>query len=118
MAIQLSGERPSVFESRSAISELMPLVPFSTRLSVEGATPSERTEFFFLYDDLHLYVAFHCHDSEPEGIVARNRRMADRAAPLFDQGGTLVAVGALHLSGEHGLVELLRARGYRVEPIY
>ena len=55
---------------------------------------------------------------EAEGIVARNRRMADRAAPLFDQGGTLVAVGALHLSGEHGLVELLRARGYRVEPIY
>ncbi len=55
---------------------------------------------------------------EADGIVARNRRMAERAAPLIDQGGTLVAVGALHLPGELGLVELLRGRGYVVEPVY
>ncbi|MBY6205046.1 TraB/GumN family protein [Halomonas denitrificans] len=55
---------------------------------------------------------------EAEGIVARNRRMAERAAPLYDRGGTLVAVGALHLPGEYGLVELLRSRGYVVEPVY
>lgn len=53
-----------------------------------------------------------------EGIIARNRRMAERASPLLDQGGTLVAVGALHLPGEHGVVELLRARGYTLEIIY
>ena len=40
MASQLSGDRPSAFESRNAISGLMPLVPASTRLSVEAATPS------------------------------------------------------------------------------
>lgn len=53
-----------------------------------------------------------------EGIVERNRRMAERAAPWFDEGGTLVAVGTLHLPGEAGLIELLRSRGYRVEPVY
>jgi len=53
-----------------------------------------------------------------EGIVERNARMAERAAPLLDQGSTLVAVGALHLPGEAGLVARLRAMGYRVEPVY
>jgi len=38
MISQLSGERPKAFESRSAISELMPLLPFKIRLSVEGET--------------------------------------------------------------------------------
>jgi len=33
------------------------------------------------------------------------------------QGTTLVVVGALHLLGSDGVVEKLRARGYRVERI-
>ena len=52
------------------------------------------------------------------GLNQRNRRMVERAAPLLDQGGTLVAVGALHLPGETGLVALLKDQGYRVEPVY
>ncbi|MDX1625765.1 MAG: TraB/GumN family protein [Wenzhouxiangellaceae bacterium] len=53
-----------------------------------------------------------------EGIVERNRRMAERAAPLLDRGGTLVAVGALHLPGPEGLVALLRERGFEVRPVF
>lgn len=33
------------------------------------------------------------------------------------QGGTLVVVGALHLLGEDGVVEKLRAKGYKVERV-
>ncbi|MNN97850.1 TraB family protein [compost metagenome] len=33
------------------------------------------------------------------------------------QGSTLVVVGALHLLGSDGVVEKLRARGYKVERI-
>lgn len=53
-----------------------------------------------------------------QGIVERNLEMARRARPLLDRGATLVAVGALHLPGEKGLVALLREQGYRVEAIY
>ncbi len=57
------------------------------------------------------YAAF-----EERLIKARNRTMAENAAPLIDQGGAFIAVGALHLPGEDGLVELLRQRGYSVTP--
>ena len=50
-------------------------------------------------------------------VTARNRTMAERAAPLYDGGGAFVAVGALHLPGEAGLVSLLRNAGYGVEPV-
>jgi len=48
----------------------------------------------------------------------RNAHMAERAAPLLDHGGAFVAVGALHLSGKGGLVELLRAKGYAVTKVW
>ncbi|MBO0664325.1 TraB/GumN family protein [Jiella sp. MQZ9-1] len=51
---------------------------------------------------------------EEKVILERNRRMADRMVPLLDKGGTFVAVGALHLTGDKGLVALLRGKGYRV----
>lgn len=53
-----------------------------------------------------------------QGITLRNMEMARRAQPLLDRGAALIAVGALHLPGEKGLVTLLREQGNRVEPIY
>ncbi len=49
-------------------------------------------------------------------IDRRNHTMAESAGPFLDQGGSFIAVGALHLPGEQGLVELLRHRGYTVTP--
>ena len=53
-----------------------------------------------------------------QGITLRNIEMARRAQPLLDKGGALIAVGALHLPGEKGLVARLREQGDRVEAIY
>ena len=39
------------------------------------------------------------------------------AEPLLDKGGVFIAVGALHLPGDKGLVALLRDGGYTVSPI-
>ena len=49
---------------------------------------------------------------------ARNRTMAARLAERLAEGGAFVAVGALHLPGETGLVSLLADQGYRVERAY
>lgn len=52
-----------------------------------------------------------------EGIVARNRRMLENLRPLLGESRVFVAVGALHLPGEAGLVALLRDLGYTLEPM-
>jgi len=47
-------------------------------------------------------------------IDDRNRRFAVRLEDTLPAGGAFVAVGALHLPGEAGLIALLQAEGYRV----
>lgn len=49
---------------------------------------------------------------------ARNEIMAQRMADLLRAGGAFIAVGALHLPGEKGLVSQLAARGHRVTRVY
>lgn len=53
-----------------------------------------------------------------QGLSARNRRMLERAGPWLEEGGLIIAVGALHLQGDDGLIALLRERGWEVEGIY
>lgn len=52
-----------------------------------------------------------------QGIDARNHRMLETLLPHMQQGRVFVAVGALHLPGESGLVNLLRSRGYRLSAL-
>ena len=50
-------------------------------------------------------------------LVERNARMRDAAKPLLDAGDAFIAIGALHLPGETGLVRLLRDAGYTVTAV-
>ena len=45
-------------------------------------------------------------------IDTRNETMLSRMIPILESGSSLVAVGALHLPGETGIVSLLRSKGY------
>lgn len=47
-------------------------------------------------------------------IIQRNITMAERSAELLKNGNVFLAVGALHLPDETGLVKLLRDQGYKV----
>lgn len=52
-----------------------------------------------------------------QGIVARNRRMMDSLLPELAEHAVFVAVGALHLPGDSGLIRLLRQAGYDLAPL-
>jgi len=51
-------------------------------------------------------------------IDARNRVMVDRALPLMERAPTFVAVGALHLPGEQGVLRLLERQGFTVTRLH
>lgn len=51
-------------------------------------------------------------------IEERNVKMLRRMQPRLREGGALIAVGAMHLPGEHGLLRLLRDQGYELGVVY
>ena len=58
-------------------------------------------------DGQNEYAAF-----EQRIIDDRNHVMADGAAPHLEKGNVFMAVGALHLPGKVGVIELLRQKGF------
>ncbi len=51
-------------------------------------------------------------------IDDRNVRMAERSVKYLDEGNAYIAIGALHLPGNIGVLKLLEDKGYRVEVLY
>jgi len=51
-------------------------------------------------------------------IYERNVHMAERMLPRLQEGNAFVAIGALHLPGEQGVLRLLQQRGYSISVVY
>ena len=79
-ALAVRTEEPIVvdglFEEESWLLAT-PITEFLQRDPQEGAPGTERTEVRILFDQLHLYLAVVCYDSNPAGIVAAELRRDD-----------------------------------------
>ncbi len=64
-------------------------------------------------DDNDAYAEF-----EKQMVHSRNHTMAQRLVPMLEDGNAFVAVGALHLPGNEGLVQLLRDSDYTVTAMH
>jgi uncharacterized protein len=73
------------------------IMPFLKSLSAQGMSSMDEKS----YGDFEEIV-----------VNARNKVMADRAEKILSKGSAFIAVGALHLPGDKGLVELFRKAGY------
>jgi uncharacterized protein YbaP (TraB family) len=62
--------------------------------------------------------AQHYDDFVEHVLFSRNVRMAERAQQRLKEGGAFIAIGALHLFGEKGVLALLQKQGYRLTRIY
>ncbi len=51
-------------------------------------------------------------------IVERNAKMVERMLPRLSEGGGFIAVGALHLPGPQGVLQMLSDRGFDVTAVY
>ena len=59
-----------------------------------------------------MYAAF-----QARVIDERNANMVERMTAHLEKGNAFVAVGALHMPGEKGIVEMLRQRGWTVTAV-
>jgi uncharacterized protein len=95
---------------------------------VENGTPESVGEEFeamvqaYIREDLnYLYKVVVSEEMSQDFMKSlltdRNIIMADRMEPLMKEQPTFVAVGAAHLPGESGLLELLRKKGYTVRAV-
>jgi uncharacterized protein YbaP (TraB family) len=76
------------------------IMPFSAKIAEKGGF------------DPAVYAPF-----ERDIVEKRNLAMRDAVLPLLKEGGVFIAVGALHLPGKGGLVELFREAGYAVTAV-
>lgn len=117
--LQAMAELPTEFHLKSLIetlalgSKMNDVVETMTDLYLSGdidmTIPMLKTVSPDGKDEDSDYAAF-----EQRIILDRNKVMAERAAPILANGNVFMAVGALHLPGEGGVVELLRKQGFTV----
>ena len=55
--------------------------------------------------------------SDYKVYCARNQQWVKRLQPYLADGGAFITLNAVYLGGEKGLLQLLRAAGYRVRPV-
>jgi uncharacterized protein YbaP (TraB family) len=120
--LQAMAELPTEFHLKSLIetlalgSKMNDVVETMTDLYLSGdigmTIPMLKTVSPDGKDEEGDYAAF-----EQRVILDRNKVMAERAAPILANGNVFMAVGALHLPGEGGVIELLRKQGYTVTAV-
>jgi uncharacterized protein YbaP (TraB family) len=120
--LQAMAELPTEFHLKSLIetlalgSKMNDVVETMTDLYLSGdigmTIPMLKTVSTDGKDEDSDYAAF-----EQRIILDRNKVMAERAAPILASGNVFMAVGALHLPGEGGVIELLRKQGFTVTAV-
>jgi uncharacterized protein YbaP (TraB family) len=120
--LQAMADLPTEFHMKSLIetlelgSKMNDVVETMTDLYLSGdigmTMPLLKTVTPEGADDSSDYAAF-----EQRIILDRNKVMADRAAPILANGNVFMAVGALHLSGDEGVIELLRKQGFTLTAV-
>jgi len=51
-------------------------------------------------------------------LTRRNQTMAERMQKILNKGNAFIAIGALHLPGDKGVLNLLHQRGYNISRVY
>ena len=125
--LETAAEQLAVFETLSMDDQIKLLEMTLEQLPTLPRLMDQLTAAY-VADDLQQIAALASEYSQRGDIDAlkqfslrlnddRNIRMAQRMTPYLQQGNSFIAVGALHLAGPAGLIQLLRNQGYHVASV-
>jgi len=76
-------------------------------------------EDLFVYSQRYSFEDNSVYDEISNRLISeRNKLMAKRMSQILDKGNAFIAVGAMHLPGEGGILNLLELMNYKITRIY
>lgn len=128
----IAGKRHVVLETGPEASGPLARLPIDDQIAMVKTALEDDLDYFdrtmrqaYLDGDLERLVGLFTENDPPMAedakeryleatLYARQRLWMKRLAPLLDEGGAFVSVGAMHLYGEKGLIARLKRAGYEV----
>lgn len=119
IGIETMEEQMSVIDLLSISEQARMLLEFVNQNEDRQAQEAELMEAYLngrLDRLMHLASQW---EADPqfkhEIITVRNRIMSGRISEMLTEASAFIAIGALHLPGKEGVIELLRQRGFTLE---
>lgn len=120
--LETVAEQVHAFDQLSLDDQIAQLVDLISNM------PQARADYqsmlaAYLKQDLEKIEAISVKESEKYTnfnqvlIYERNKRWIPKLEEYAGKGGGFIAVGAAHLPGENGVLNLLKSKGYKVEPV-
>lgn len=119
IGIETADEQLAALNTLSYEEQAQLLVKTVDELSSNEKEGSELLKFY-LQENLDSVASLGADETLPEKferamIENRNHRMAERISFFIQNKSAFIALGALHLPGKEGVIELLRQKGFSVE---
>ena len=110
-----------LFRSQTPEEQMRDLLSLLSDTSAARRTTKQLVEAY-AFGDLETMYNLSMEMEESMGdmnawLDDRNIAWMPQLKPLLNEGGCFIAVGALHLPGENGLLRLLKEAGYTMRPI-
>jgi len=127
MGLETLSEQGAIFSGMTLDKQLRLLLDTVCNYDLVNQGIEEMKEFY-LQRDLNGLLnasAQHPYADEPvykelnkKLLTDRNKIMIDRMQSVLQEGGAFIAIGALHLPGDDGVIAGLSQQGYKITAIY
>jgi len=122
VALETMMQQMEILMNSESVEDQLEALIYIIKEEEETRAMTERTILAYMQQDIPAMLDISSDYEEDMGDMTallddRNKDWVPKLKPLLAEGSAFIAVGALHLPGEFGLIELLRQEGYSVRAV-